>query len=351
MRRLFIGAGAIALAFATGAGSANAAAPDWTVVQTTKLPGDDVLTDVTVAPTGSTWAVGHRFYQGKMRPIVQHFTGGSWHGVTVPSSWSMELQIVDASSSKNVWAFGTDGSAVHWNGKKWAYGKFKTFRPVDAAVISASNVWAVNERTAGHWNGKKWTKVTLPAAARSIDAVSSKDIWAAGALGDKAAVMHWNGSSWKVVKTVALPKPEPDATTSLSNVTVSGKNVWAVGSQTWACGEDGDDECAQPLALRLTGKKWTSFVGEKNAPGGYTDAAADGTGGIWIVQGGWNARLAHMVGNSFTVTTPEHPAGHDISVDAVANVPGTKTVWGVGGSFPQGDPDDPTADGLYLRTG
>jgi hypothetical protein len=351
MRRMFIGAGAVALALVTGAGAAQATAPVWNVAQTTKLAGDDVLGDVTVAPTGSTWAVGHQFSGGQMRPVVQHLIDGTWHAVTVPSSWTMPLGVVDASSSKNVWAFGEDGSVVRWNGMKWTSAKFSSFRASDAEAISASNVWAVGGRTARHWNGRTWTKVTLPAAATSIAAVSSTSVWAAGELGESAAVMHWDGSSWKLVKTMALAKPEPDAATYFTDVAVSGRHVWAIGTQSWACGIDGDNVCYRPLALRLSGQKWTSFVGPQNAPGGYTHATADGVGGLWIVQGSWNGRLAHVVGNSLTFTTPPHPTGHDISVDALENRPGTKTVWAVGGSYPQGDPDDPTADGLYLHTG
>ncbi|MCO5972974.1 hypothetical protein [Actinoallomurus soli] len=352
MRRLIVGTGAAALALGMGVGTAHAATPAWRVTQTTKLPGDDILSDVTVAPTGSTWAVGKRTVSGKTRPVVQRLSGTTWKDVKLPAGWSMALNVVDASSSKNVWAFSAEeGSVVHWNGKKWTSAKFTgVFRATDAGVVSASNVWAVNGgTTARHWNGKKWASVKLPAHVVTLQAVSAKNIWAAGSIGDKAAVVHYDGRSWKVVKTVALAKPEPDAATVLTGIAVSGKNVWAVGAQSWSCGEDGDDTCYTRLALRLTGTKSKSFVTEKGQA--YTKVAADGSGGVWILQGAWDPALVHVTGDTFTSSAAPRPSGHDVNLTALVNRPGTKTVWSVGGSSPEGDPDDPTSDGVYLRTG
>jgi hypothetical protein len=351
MRRMIAGIGAAALTFGIGAGTAHAATPAWQVTQTTKLSGDDVISDLTVAPTGSTWAVGARYVAGRPQPVVQHLSGTTWKNVTLPAAWTMPLSVVDASSSKNVWAFGEAGEIVRWNGKKWTRSKFTGgFRPTDAEVLSASNVWAVNGTTARHWNGKKWASVKLPANVGAVHAVSAKNIWAAGSIGDKAAVIHWNGKSWKVVKTVqVLPKPDADAGTWFRDITVSGKNVWAVGSQVWSCGEDDDDTCYRPLALRLTGTKSKSFVGPQSL--GYTKVAADGAGGAWILQDAWNPTLVHVKGDTFTSSAAPRPAGHDINLSALENRTGTKTVWSAGGSFPQGDPPDPTGDGVYLRTG
>ncbi|GAB3987234.1 hypothetical protein GCM10029978_105170 [Actinoallomurus acanthiterrae] len=348
---MLMGAGAAALAFGLGAGTAHAATPAWRVTQTTKLPGDDLINDVTVASSGSAWAVGQRTVSGKYRPLVQHLSGATWKDVKLPASWSMPLKVVDASSSKNVWAFGEDGSIVRWNGKKWTLSKFTgRFHATDAEAISSSDVWAVNGTTARHWNGKKWATVKLPANVGSIQAVSAKNIWAAGAIGAaKAAVIHWNGKSWKVAKTVTLPKQTDDATTSFMDVAVSGKNVWAVGSQSWECGEDGDDTCYKPLALRLTGTKAKTFVATKGV--GYTKVAADGSGGAWILQGAWNPAFIHATGDTLASAAAPRPAGHDVNLSTLETRPGTKTVWSAGGSFPQGDPDDPTGDGVYLRVG
>jgi hypothetical protein len=362
MQRMLVGAGAAALALVTGgcttqhaaapsSSTARTAASTWRVTQTTKLPGDDILSDLTVAPTGSAWAVGFQHVSGRQRPVVQHLSGGTWKDVTLPATWTMPLTVVDASSSKNVWAFGDSGEIVRWNGKKWTTSKFAgAFRAIDAEAISASNVWAVDGTTARHWNGSTWVSVKPPIHASAVHAVSAKNIWVAGSIRGKAAVAHWNGSSWKLVKTVqVLPVPDDDAGTWFRDITVSGKNVWAVGSQVWSCGEDDDDTCYRPVALRLTGKKSKSFIGPQSL--GYTKVAADGSGGVWIMQDAWNAKFVHVRGDSFTSSAAPRPADHDINLAGLENRAGTKTVWSVGASFPEGDPPDPTGDGLYLRIG
>ncbi|GAA4638108.1 hypothetical protein GCM10023196_094570 [Actinoallomurus vinaceus] len=349
MRRMLMGAGAAALAFGLGAGTAHAATPAWRITQATKHQG---INDLTVAPTGSSWAVGEQTVNGKDRLLIQHLSGTTWKDVKLPANWSMPLKVIDASSSKNVWAFGEDGSVVRWNGKKWTSSKLAGgYHATDAEAISASDVWAVNGGgTARHWNGKKWVSVKLPAQVGSIHAVSAKNIWAAGSIGyTKGALIHWNGKAWKVAKTVTLPKPSDDATTTFMDVTVSGKSVWAVGSQSWECGVDGDDTCYKPLALRLTGTKAKTFVATKGV--GYTKVAADGSGGAWILQGGWDPTFVHVTGDKLTSAAAPRPANYDVNLSTLENRPGTKTVWSAGGSYPEGDPDDPTGYGLYLSAG
>ncbi|GAA0349965.1 hypothetical protein NE235_26330 [Actinoallomurus spadix] len=345
---MLAGAGAAALALGIGAGTAHAATPAWQISQ---LTAHYEIHDLTIAPTGSAWAVGERTKAGKTLPVVQHLSGTTWKDVTVPATWKTPLKVVDASSSKNVWAFGEDGSIAHWNGKKWSSAKFGGgFHPTDAAAIGASDVWAVNGTTARHWNGKKWATVKLPARVGSIHAVSGKNIWAAGSIGmSKAAVIHWNGKAWKVAKTVSLPKPDEYADISFMDVTVSGKSVWAVGSQSWSCGVDGDDVCYKPLVLRLTGSKAKTFVASKGV--GYTKVAADGSGGAWLLQGAWSPKFVHVTGDTFTSAAAPQPAHYDVNLTTLKNRAGTKTIWSAGGSFPQGDPDDPTGQGIYLRNG
>jgi hypothetical protein len=43
------------------------------------------------------------------------------------------------------------------------------------------------------------------------------------------------------------------------------------------------------------------------------------------------------------------PSGHDVNITALA-LQGT-TVWAGGVAFPEGGPDDPTGNGVYLHTG
>jgi hypothetical protein len=347
-------------AFAT-AGQAQAAggptATGWSVAQTNTLPGEDGVKAITVAPTGSTWAAGYQASNGKSVPLVQHLLSGKWTTVKSPSSALGEVSALSASSSKNVWAFGTTtpgAYAARWNGTKWTRTTMTSsyYFVQDASALSASNVWAVGgdqTKSSLHWNGSSWKKVALPASARAIAGVSSTHVYAGGTYKSQPAVMHWTGSAWKLAATPKFTLPAQDAVGVIDDIYApSTSNVWAAGGIDWSCGEDGDDTCTQPILLHWNGKKWST----KTFPQGYgafNQVTGDGSGGLWLLRGGWNPTLTHIVGSSVTTAAAPRPAGHDINLTALA-LQGT-TVWAGGVAFPEGDPDDPTGNGLYLRNG
>jgi hypothetical protein len=339
-----------------GMGPAHAATPAWKVAQTNNLPGEDTITALTVAPTGSSWAGGSQTVKDKEVPLIQHLTSKGWTTVKAPGS-AGRVTALSASSSKNVWSFAVDGSIdqpARWNGTSWQWtSALHGFPATDAAAVSSANVWVVSgepdspPKYAEHWTGKSWKKVTLPAAATSISAVSSKNVWAAGTRNHQAAVMHWNGSSWKLLKTPAFKLPDPYGNVELRDiVALSSNSVWAVGGITWSCGEDGDSTCAKPLILHWNGHVWTS----KLLPQTYTpltQIAYDGVKGFWLLKGAWDPALVHYTGGTLTTVAAPRPAGHDINMTALATH--GKTIWAGGAAFPEGDPDDPTGNGLYLR--
>jgi hypothetical protein len=362
MRRTLAGV-AIATAFAgtiVTAGQAYAAAPGWKVAQTNGLPGEDGIKDITVAPTGSSWAGGYRTVSGKEVPLVQHLTSKGWTTVASPGSALGPVGAVTASSSKNVWAFGGLGATSHaarWNGSRWTTTSLPANFPVtDAAAFGAGDVWAVSGesgstvRYAEHWTGKSWKKVALPAVANALSAVSSKDVWAVGTHKGQPAVMHWNGSSWKLAKTPAFTLPDPDTGYGVLHdvLALSAQNIWAVGGIEWSCGEDGDDTCSKPLILHWNGRAWSSTL-LAQGQASFAKVAPDGAKGLWLLRGAWNPALVHLVGGKLTTAPAPLPAGHDVNITALATH--EKTVWAGGVAFPTGDPDDPTGNGVYLRTG
>lgn len=344
---------------ATGNAPQKAAPSPWTIAQTNTLPGEDEIKAITVAPTTSTWAAGYQSVNGKTVPLVQHLLNGKWTTAKSPSASLGEVSALDASSSKNVWAFGSTGSHAYgarWNGTKWTTTTMTSsaYYVQDAWTLSASNVWAVGgdqTRSSVHWNGKSWKKVTMPAPARAIDGVATTHVYAAGTYKSQPAVEHWTGSAWVLAKTPKLPLPDPDAVGVLNDIYApSTTNVWAAGGFEWACGEDGDDTCSKPYLLHWNGKAWSTMTfAEKPGFGAFTRVTGDGTGGLWVMRYGWDPQLTHIAGDTVTTVDPPHPSGHDIYLTDLA-LRGT-TVWAGGAAFPEGDPDDPTGNGLYLRTG
>ncbi|MCW2865702.1 MAG: hypothetical protein JWP48_7410 [Actinoallomurus sp.] len=331
--------------------------PAWSVAQTNALPGEDEIRVISVAPTGSTWAAGYQAVDGQNVPLVQHLLSGQWTTVTSPSSTLGEISALSVSSSKNVWAFGRSDAgtfAARWNGTGWARSTLasSSYYVQDASALSASNVWAVGgdqTKTSMHWTGTSWEKVALPAPARAVAGVSSTHVYAGGTYKSQPAVMHWTGSAWKLANTPKLEVPNPDAVGFVNDIYApSASDVWAAGGFDWSCGEDGDDVCDQPFLLHWDGTAWSTMTFPQGY-GTFSRVTGDGDTGLWLLRGGWNPQLVHVVGDSVTSVTAPRPSGHDISLTALA-LQGT-TVWAGGVAFPGGDPDDPTGNGLYLRTG
>jgi hypothetical protein len=181
--------------------------------------------------------------------------------------------------------------------------------------------------------------------------VSSTHVYAGGTYKNQPAVMHWTGSAWKLAATPKLKLPTPDSIGVVNDIYApSISNVWAAGGFEWACGEDGDDTCSQPYLLHWNGKSWSTMTFAENGGfGSFTRITGDNAKGLWVLRYGWNPTLEHIVGDQVTDVTPPHPSGHDIYIRALA-LQGS-TAWAGGTAFPEGDPDDPTGNGLYLRTG
>lgn len=360
MRTVFVSVAALGLACAPAFAASGAAqqgrqagetASEWRLTKVNTLPGDDVLNDVTVLGDGSVWAAGHRVVNGRQRGLVEWSDGKSWK--VIPGSPPYELKAVAATSNRNVWVFG-EGKAARWNGRAWTTVSLGGFSATDADAAGAKDVWAVAESsaTARHWTGSSWKSVRLPGRARAVDAYKAGDVWAAGTKGDHAAIMRWNGRSWTPVPTPAVRLPAPDAVAFLSDIAVvSPGNVWAVGGATWEGADDeGDDRTySRTLVMHWNGRSWTASLGSANAQP-YTEVEPDGKGGVWVVQGNWNPTLWHVTGSTWRSTPIPRKAGTDAVLFSIARGPGSATVWGAGFTVPQGDPDDPSADGAFWRT-
>jgi hypothetical protein len=317
-----VGLGTVGLG-AVGLGSTVAeATPALRVPLGTARPGivptASQLNGIFCTSTGDCWAVGFREISSFADiNLVQHWTGGKWHNVAVPSPGGTkaddfsELHAVRCTSATNCWSVGYYDKgevdltqALHWNGVKWAVsstpnpggtkssGDYSQLS--DVACTSASNCWADGQdgdfgissipslNLAIHWNGKKWSKATTPDPGgtssgdlnnlSAIRCASAKDCWAAGAYGDQLIVidemLHWNGKKWSVADA---PDPNPllpgayDALSGLS--CTSTTDCWAVGTY----GGSGVSGYFLNEALHWNGHTW-SLVTMPNPDGMSTGA-------------------------------------------------------------------------------
>jgi hypothetical protein len=109
-------------------------------------------------------------------PVLVRWNGRHWATARPPQpvpDGGAELNTIAASSSKDVWAFGTAPEPLANNG------------PYPA-----------------RWNGNTWrlnTQLTRNQFILQFAPVSSRNIWAVTSTGYQApwGVAHWNGSSWR----------------------------------------------------------------------------------------------------------------------------------------------------------
>jgi len=94
-----------------------------------------------------------------------------------------------------------------------------------------------------HFDGTGWSLInpttSVPLDITSVTAVSPTDVWAVGTVGAfcnqdhkthrKAAIEHWDGTSWSIVSSPA-PTKSPCLDSSLRGVAaISANDIWAVG--------------------------------------------------------------------------------------------------------------------------
>ena len=265
------------------------------------------------------------------------------------------LLSVAASSAREAWSVGyyTDGANTvrhtlvdHWDGRTWSTmvspntdcSVSNVLRSV--ASSSATNAWAVGIHSDGqnninplteHWDGSSWAIVPTPAvpgrdaALNAVTVIDSSDAWAVGlyVIGDGVAqtlTEHWDGRAWSIV-----PSPnQPGVVASLAAiVAINSHDVWA-GGQT------GTFSRQPPLLLHWNGVSWSTVSGAPPPPemfGRWVGAdvlglSARGPRDVWAVgsffddSGSDNAyTLAeHWDGSSWSLTPVDviigSPRGH-----------------------------------------
>jgi hypothetical protein len=84
--------------------------------------------------------------------------------------------------SKNVWAGGSNGTILKWDGTTWAVQSTGglTYTVVDVWGSSATNLWAVAEASRLlKWNGAGWTMVSMGLFSfKQIRGTDANNLWA-----------------------------------------------------------------------------------------------------------------------------------------------------------------------------
>ena len=227
------------------------------------------------------------------------FTGGQWTLKQIPS-WVLPqrsgggLSAVTTSvfGPDNVWVFGLDAGAyaAHYDGRGWSKVRLPA-APDEVSAVGPNDIWALRGGTAWYGDGKTWTATKIPKAAGNPPesfadlTVTSRDsawVWRtvlAPGPHTEAAVLHWNGASWRSV--AATPADNIDS------VAPDGSGgLWATGIDINPSGFN--------LFYHLTGGRWT----EVNPPTGTLDQAPEyltwipGTHSLWGTATGFSRQGA-----------------------------------------------------------
>jgi hypothetical protein len=272
----------------------NADRPDPTATYASDLAG------VACGSGSECWAVGSMQPSGSGRPQIARWDGTAWMSVTAPDVPAMPSNFLDSVtcvSGSDCWAVGFNfygnvarSQTMHWDGTSWTIHESpntaldRNNYLSDITCLSTSDCWTVGSSTdsigtqdqslAMHWDGTAWSIVgvepvdTSQTAETSLEGVacaSTSDCWAVGfsLIQDYAALLeHWNGTTWALVPTPALP--DPSSKSIFYDVACTGtSDCTAVGVQ-WTTALTGSG-LYQTLIAHWNGSAWT-IVPSPNTP-------------------------------------------------------------------------------------
>jgi hypothetical protein len=307
--------------------------------------GDNLLTGVTAVSPGDVWAVGQYFVGVNTNTLIEHWNGTTWKVVKSPNAGDVNsLNAVYAASGSNIWAVGSDASGSssaqtlieHWNGTSWKVVKSPNVGSLTNALIgvrgtSARDIWAVGYTVTGypktrtlvlHYNGTSW-KVVKSAngdpEANQLTAVrplSSTYAWAAGwytkGTVNRSLIEHWSKGRWR---TVYSPNGS-NSTNELAGVlATSSASAWAAG---WDYNPTAHAD--RTLLLHWNGRRWRKAV-SPNVGTSSNDLNAIGatsaTNIYAVGDAGTKALILHWNGRRWATEPGRNPGSDSNALEAV----------------------------------
>jgi hypothetical protein len=316
--------------------------------------------DAATGPSDA-WVVGT---EGGQSLVVYQWNGTQWQSVTPPAGFtgltnaSVNDYIVSDSSPADVWTFPvlsgpttTTTYALQWNGSAWtkyrlAGGKASV---LTGAAVGPAAVWAFGERLntctglgfgppwAEQFNGTTWRQVSMPGTPLDVSAISATDMWAYGTTRKTACqtyqtyiAMRWDGTSWRSVKLPKLAPVDGHAWYPAGLVAVSDSNVWVSELVEGTPGVGGGAPPNVAL-LHWNGTAWTK-VAESAGIQYYPGLTSDGDGGFWLSGSkSGTSYIVHYGDGKWTRQKAPTKPGYTDDAGSFVLVPGTTSVWGLGG--------------------
>ena len=254
------------------------------------------------------WAVGSG-------GTILHYDGKGW--LAIAGATTADLFAVWGSSADSVWAVGASGAILHWTGSAWSAVASGTNLPLGGVWGSGPReVWAVGPAgTVLHWDGHAWSAAAWSDGSKwdfaAVWGSGGDDVWAVVAPSwafpatsysySSGGIAHWDGVAWSAISIPSMP--------SLLAVWGSASNnVWAVGSGA---------------SLHWNGTAWLrSDPGVGNLYAAWGTAAND----IWAV--GAYGHMVHWDGDTWS--TALDPRAEATTGCAGNGREGSGAIWGSG---------------------
>lgn len=171
---------------------------DWSIQTTTSVS----LWDVAMLSTTNGWAVGQAGSGLVGDAAILRWDGSNWSAAAIPTGCERLTSISMATATKG-WAVGTD-CILEYSGSWFGRTYLASTSFLDAVeAVSTTDVWAVGQTEYGylfaHYDGSYWKmneKFALGDRFRSLSAISSDNIWAAGE--NQGKIVRWSGSDWSL---------------------------------------------------------------------------------------------------------------------------------------------------------
>jgi hypothetical protein len=212
---------------------------DGTTWSQVAIPSGVTLTQVKALSPTDVWAGGAT--SSDAQAIMLHWDGTSWTQTTLPNpsnTMTSNVTAIGASSATNAWAVGTyantsfDDGTLSWHLQNSAWSAVTVPNDQGAPYTALEGVdsrsplstfavgWYQASNQSGaplvlSWSGGKWKQATTPTPAASdfshllaVNVLTASNAWAVGAYNNTATggkagpyILHWNGTSWKKVKS------------------------------------------------------------------------------------------------------------------------------------------------------
>jgi hypothetical protein len=182
-------------------------------------------------------------------------------------------------SPADVWAIGSYGTVLRWNGTIWQSLEVRTREELRAVHgTGPDDVWIAGRTSAMHWDGSSWRHHELPRNRRSCPphsrcrdyTPSVQDLWSGRGgtwvVAQEGAIFHWTGSEWVDEKTPTDRLDSIDA--------VWGDDRGGVFAATY----EGD-------VLRRRAGRWRRWYRTPARDRPHPIASLDGAGGhLWALR-------------------------------------------------------------------